>query len=77
MARSQTVMPQILDYRECSKIKSSFCDPQACTLKETGFRIPRHVEYGIADTLARYGKRETNSLFYGSGLPGRPTLSVK
>jgi hypothetical protein len=29
MAQSQTVMPLILDYRECSKIKSSFCDPLA------------------------------------------------
>jgi len=29
LAQSQTVIPLILDYRECSKIKSSFCDPTA------------------------------------------------
>jgi hypothetical protein len=37
LAQSQTVMPLILDYRECSKIKSSFCDPLACNLRELVF----------------------------------------
>jgi hypothetical protein len=37
MAPSQTVMPMILDYRECSKIKSSFCDPLACNLRKLVF----------------------------------------
>ena len=37
MAQSQTVMPLILDYRECSKIKSSFCDQLACNLRKLIF----------------------------------------
>jgi hypothetical protein len=37
MAQSQTVMPMILDYRECSKIKSSFCDPLACNFRKLVF----------------------------------------
>jgi hypothetical protein len=37
MAQSQTVMPMILDYRERSKIKSSFCDPLACNLRKLVF----------------------------------------
>jgi hypothetical protein len=37
MAQSQTVVPLILDYRECSKIKASFCDPLACNFRKLVF----------------------------------------
>jgi hypothetical protein len=42
LAHAQTVVPLILDYRECSKIKSSFCDPLACNLRNwfSGKQMP-------------------------------------
>jgi hypothetical protein len=47
MAQSQTVMPLILDYRECSKIKSSFCDPLAILTKSIPWGgVLKAIEHG-------------------------------
>ncbi len=52
MAQSPTVMPMILDYRECSKIKSSFCDSLACNLRKLVFESRAMLNAG-SPTLER------------------------